>query len=139
MIFKNEYDFLSNMYPCPITLTIGGRTFTFTCSESAFQACKCPNVVHLFVPLNGYDAKKLGKKVPLMVTDWNKQRIPIMYTIVSAKFTQHPELIQRLCSIKEDIVEDNTWGDTFWGKSNGIGQNNLGKILMRIRDGYELN
>ena len=32
------------------------------------------------------------------------------------------------------IEETNTWGDTFWGVCNGKGENNLGKIIMKIRD-----
>ena len=34
--------------------------------------------------------------------------------------------------IKEDIVEDNYWNDTFWGMCKGKGNNILGKILMNI-------
>ena len=33
-----------------------------------------------------------------------------------------------------ELVEDNAWGDTFWGRCNGIGKNHLGKILMVIRE-----
>ncbi len=33
----------------------------------------------------------------------------------------------------EELVEGNWWNDTFWGVCNGEGQNNLGKILMKIR------
>lgn len=32
-----------------------------------------------------------------------------------------------------DIVEGNQWHDTFWGVCNGVGQNNLGQILMNVR------
>lgn len=32
-----------------------------------------------------------------------------------------------------ELIEGNSWGDTFWGECNGIGENNLGKILMKIR------
>lgn len=31
-------------------------------------------------------------------------------------------------------MEENNWGDKFWGTVNGVGENHLGKILMRIRD-----
>lgn len=34
----------------------------------------------------------------------------------------------------EPIVESNTWGDTYWGKCKGVGQNKLGQTLMRIRN-----
>ena len=32
------------------------------------------------------------------------------------------------------LEEGNTWGDKIWGTVNGQGANNLGKILMQIRD-----
>ena len=32
------------------------------------------------------------------------------------------------------LIEGNEWGDTFWGTCDGIGENHLGKILMRIRN-----
>ena len=34
----------------------------------------------------------------------------------------------------EYLEEGNTWGDRIWGTVNGKGQNNLGKILMRVRE-----
>lgn len=33
-----------------------------------------------------------------------------------------------------DLVEGNTWGDTFWGVCRGVGENHLGWILMLVRD-----
>jgi hypothetical protein len=32
------------------------------------------------------------------------------------------------------LIEGNTWGDTFWGVCNGVGENNLGKTLMNVRE-----
>ena len=34
----------------------------------------------------------------------------------------------------EHLEEGNTWGDTTWGTVNGIGENRLGKILMKVRN-----
>lgn len=34
---------------------------------------------------------------------------------------------------QRELIEGNTWGDTFWGVCRGKGENNLGKILMRLR------
>ena len=33
----------------------------------------------------------------------------------------------------EELIEGNTWNDTYWGVCNGRGQNHLGKILMKVR------
>jgi predicted NAD-dependent protein-ADP-ribosyltransferase YbiA (DUF1768 family) len=33
------------------------------------------------------------------------------------------------------LEERNAWGDTDWGTDiNGVGENNLGKILMKVRE-----
>lgn len=131
MKFRNEYWFLSNMFPCE--LQVNG--LTFTCAESCFQSFKTtdPEERKRFQNLNGFDAKKLGRKIKLR-PDWNDIRIDVMKAVIKVKFKQHPELTKKLISIKEPIVEDNTWNDTFWGVCNGKGANNLGKILESVRD-----
>ena len=35
-----------------------------------------------------------------------------------------------------ELIEGNWWHDQFWGVCNGVGQNQLGKILMAIRNLY---
>lgn len=58
-----------------------------------------------------------------------------MYEICKAKFSQNTELKKRLLSTgNENLEEGNTWGDKIWGTVHGIGENRLGKILMRIRE-----
>lgn len=151
MKFRDDYYFLSNMFPCDISIDMSeiavpealrahsgyGPVMSFPCSESAFQAAKClyQKDMAQFTKLDGFKAKKAGRKVPLR-PDWETVKVTIMTSIVKAKFDQHPELMRRLRDVKGEICEDNTWHDTFWGKCNGEGENNLGKILMRIRDGH---
>lgn len=57
-----------------------------------------------------------------------------MMSLVSAKFMQNPDMFRNLRNVKGEIVEENTWGDTYWGVCNGVGKNHLGKILMKVRD-----
>lgn len=128
MYFRNEYYFLSNMYPCEIKY--GSKTFT--CVESAFQACKCPSRVNEFTNLDGYKAKKLGRIVSL-ADDWETKKIGYMYTILKIKFS-NSILRDKLVNITEPIIEENNWGDTYWGACNGIGNNMLGKLLTKIRE-----
>ena len=56
-----------------------------------------------------------------------------MKRVIKAKFQQHPYLKEKLLALNEYIVEDNTWNDKFWGRCNGKGENNLGKILIEVR------
>ena len=133
MQFRGQYYFLSNMYPCSLTVDIENKIYSFTCVEAAFQAHKCPGRAAEFEGIDGYTAKKLGRRVPLR-PDWETVKDAVMLNIVSAKFMQNPDLFRRLRSIKGEIVEENTWHDTYWGVCNGKGENHLGKILMKVRD-----
>lgn len=131
MLFRNNFQFLSNMYPCRVQY----KGTEYSCSESAFQAQKCTNSVDkdMFAGFDGKMAKSWGRRVPLR-KDWNEVRIPIMEEIVRAKFVQNPSLAEKLIKVEGPIQEDNSWHDTFWGVCNGVGENHLGKILMTIRD-----
>ena len=61
-----------------------------------------------------------------------------MAKVLHNKFKNYG-LLFLLKLIKEEIVEDNYWDDTFWGvctnkNYNHVGKNILGKMLMNIRD-----
>lgn len=131
MIFRDEYWFLSNFYPVEIECA----GLKFKCVESAFQAYKCANIEDrkLFVNLNGAEAKKLGRKIP-MRKDWEDIKVKVMYRLVMQKFNRNPSLLNQLKGIEGIIVEDNTWNDTFWGMCNGKGRNTLGVILTAVRN-----
>jgi predicted NAD-dependent protein-ADP-ribosyltransferase YbiA (DUF1768 family) len=45
-----------------------------------------------------------------------------------------PDLLALLLATCEtELVDDNDWDVTYWGVCNGVGENNLGKLLMKIR------
>ena len=68
------------------------------------------------------------------IEDWEEVKDQIMYEICLAKFTQNEELKEKLLATgNEELVEGNTWHDTYWGVCNRRGKNKLGKILMRVR------
>lgn len=115
------------MYPVPISIW----GYNFTCLESAYQARKV-NQLKLFQPLNGYAAKKLNKKFP-MRGNWNTSKESVMLDLLIEKFTQ-PNLTHLLLETGDaELIEGNTWGDTYWGVCNGKGQNKLGNLLMDLR------
>lgn len=79
-------------------------------------------------------AKRAGRKLTLR-KDWDNVKIAVMYGVVQAKFYQNPDLADLLCgTYQRELVEGNHWGDTFWGVCDGVGRNELGKILMLVRD-----
>ena len=128
MIFRNNYYFLSNMFPCRINYN--GKTYK--CVESAFQAQKDLSSDLNFEEIDGFTAKKYGRRVNLR-KDWDNVKIRIMKEILIAKFTQNPILLIKLKEITEPIIEENTWNDTFWGVCNNKGYNNLGRLLEEVK------
>lgn len=129
--FRNEHFFLSNMYPT--ILYIDGQIYPS--AEHAFQAMKSLDKndrIAMSVCRSPEEAKKAGKIVDLR-PDWEDVKVGIMYDVLKAKFSD-PELAQKLQNTEdEELIEGNTWGDTFWGVCKGKGENTLGKLLMRVR------
>ena len=124
--FSGDYYWLSNFF-----IESDG-----TCVEYEFQAAKTINqedrdwVMGADSPS---EAKKRGRSV-LLRSDWEKVKVPVMKTLVERKFSDHPDLAQKLIQTGEsELIEGNWWGDTFWGVYGGRGQNHLGRILMEIR------
>lgn len=131
MQFRGRYYFLSNFYP--YTIVIDG--FKYQSAEAAFQGQKSIQHAHLFTgDITPLEAKRLGRRVPIDVREWNARRLSVMRQVVQAKFEQNPKLRKLLIAVTEPIVEDNTWGDTYWGKCRGVGSNHLGQILQEVRD-----
>ena len=129
--FKGKYYFLSNFYEAPVTW----EGITYQNNEAAFQSAKVTSGDRkAFAELNPSDAKKLGRQVSLR-EDWESIKDCVMYEVCKAKFTQNEDLKEKLLATGNDLLEEgNTWGDKTWGTVDGVGENRLGKILMRIRE-----
>lgn len=98
---------------------------------------------------NPFNIKKYGRRVRNWnYSKWNKYKFNIVYNACVAKFTQNIELMAILLESDGIIAEaspyDKVWGigfnidDADNNKSNW-GENLLGKILMKIRDEYEIH
>ena len=139
--FRNENFYLSNFYERPVTI----NGITYLNNEAAFQSMKVEDVEKRksFSTLKASEAKKMGRRVELR-PDWESVKFDYMYLICKGKFSQNKDLREKLLStMGEDLVEGTTgWHDNIWGNcecpkcKNIIGQNNLGKILMRVRDEF---
>ncbi len=128
--FHGAYEFLSNFYIAPFNYC----DITFDCVEIAYQAAKCPERLNEFLGKTPGAAKRHGRKVPLRA-DWETEKYNIMYALVHEKFFQNPALAEKLIATGDaELVEGNYWHDTVWGVCDGVGENHLGKILMRVRE-----
>lgn len=132
--FDGEYFFLSNFYQCKVVYD----GIEYGSAEAAFQATKTTDYDTrcIFAGLNPSQAKRLGRTIQLR-PDWEDIKFKVMEEVLIRKFTQNPELKQKLLDTgNAKLIEGNSWHDYIWGMnfSCTIGENNLGKILMKIRD-----
>jgi len=130
--FQGEFRFLSNFWP----VEIENEGMQFMSVEHAFQAAKTTDIVEkilIQVSISPGKAKKLGRLVHLK-ENWEEIKIEVMLQLLRKKFSD-PILKQKLIDTNEAILEEgNTWNDTFWGIYNGVGENHLGKLLMKVRE-----
>lgn len=159
--FSGEWRFLSNMYPAPIRLGDFASTIeeslkpywmyrfpedtVFPSSEHLYQACKSDDIGFAETILRKErpestktTARKLLQGHPEMLREGFHEgsfKVSLMAAIVKAKFEQNPGLAQKLKDTGSmELVEHNTWKDTFWGVHDGQGKNYLGKILEKVRE-----
>lgn len=130
--FRYKYGFLSNFYPC--TFVWDGVEWPSV--EHAYQAAKSSNkemreIIRL-LPTAGR-AKASGQKLRQR-PDWNVRKISYMQKFIDLKFAHESRLGDKLLATGDaELIEGNTWGDTFWGRCRGVGRNELGKCLMKRR------
>lgn len=129
--FVGDYRWLSNYEPCPVTYE--GRSYGS--SEAAYHASKYPEAErNEFTKLDPDSSKKLSRKKGVDQKWWDERKERVMAEIVWAKFSQNPDLAEKLCATgNRELEELNWWGDKFWGTVKGEGKNVLGKILMETR------
>ncbi len=123
----------------PVKLVLDGKTWPTV--EHYFQAMKFPEHPEhqetIRVAKTPAQAKRLGKttEVP-MRADWNTYRDEVMYRAIKEKFSErHPTLRKKLMDTGNAFLREASPQDNYWGIGRKkLGQNKLGKILMRVRD-----
>ena len=129
----SENYILNNFYPCSITY----KGNTYTNLQSAYEAQKESNPINRlpYTVCDGYTAIKMSK--PSV-----KPNSKLMYKLLKIKFSNSKCKKYLLSTGNKEILFQNNWHDNYWGictcdKCVGQGQNELGKLLMKVRD--ELN
>lgn len=135
--FKDEYDFLSNFYQCPVFF----EGLLYTSSENAYQASKLGDAYerHQFLDCGPVKAKRMGKTIT-PTDEFHRDKIEIMFLINFDKFYRNADLKLKLLATGNVYLEEtNHWKDVFWGVCDSKGENNLGKVLMKVREVLRLN
>ncbi len=138
--YENSYFCFSNFSAHKILF---GNT-VYSTTEHAFHAQKFEDesivdeVKNATSPLEALRIGKLykSKRKP----NWNEIKLDVMYEVQKEKIKQHPDVREALITTgNEEIVEDSP-DDDFWGNGkDGNGQNQFGKILMKIREELKTN
>lgn len=134
--FQGDYRFLSNFWPC----TIVWEGLVYPSLEHAYAASKTDDsaVKEMICscPTPGEAKEYLGNHNMQTSTTWTIQKkLLVMETLLYCKFGgREPFLTRALLTTGDaELIEGNTWDDTFWGVCNHIGENNLGRLLMKLR------
>lgn len=131
--FSGQHRWLSNFWLCEIA---GEDGLMYPAVENYYQAHKTllSERRQEFCDLSPGASKHRGKLLTLR-PDWERVRVDVMRIGIYRKFWDHPELAEKLLATgSAELIEGNTWGDTFWGTCRGRGANILGKILMDMRE-----
>jgi ribA/ribD-fused uncharacterized protein len=133
--FRDEYRFLSNFWPARVR---GPGRRIYATVEHAYQASKSLDRAawKAIAALPKPGAAKHYARMMAMRIDWLAVRVGMMDRLLRQKFAPGSELAAMLAAVDGTIREGNPWGDTFWGVdlATGKGENNLGRLLMAIRD-----
>lgn len=143
--FSGSNRFLSNFSISPIPLKqlnwfLGDNDIIVNTVEHAYQAMKGNTLndqLLIATCAAPGKAKRLGRKIA-MRDNWDNIKLDVMRQCLLIKFSDKDLLNLLLATTNSILIEGNTWGDRFWGAElvNNVwtGENNLGKLLMQIRD-----
>ncbi|MBV9988721.1 MAG: NADAR family protein [Chitinophagaceae bacterium] len=136
LTFQNTHRFLSNFWPCSIEwdgLLFPTLEHAYAASKTADDEIKrkirsCPTPGEAKEYMAAHD----------LATDpgWTRdKKLGVMKALLALKFGGREPLLTRalLATGDAELIEGNDWNDTFWGVCNGAGENNLGKLLMELR------
>ena len=109
--------------------------------EHAYQAAKTDDIEHQIQIQTAETpgiAKRMGRKYgpkpgTVLAQQWEKEKEGVMLSLLQQKFAQPWFRKQLLATSNAELVEGNTWNDTYWGVCGGAGKNRLGLLLMQVR------
>ena len=130
-----ESGFLSNFYRSEVKLdgTIWPTVEHYYQAQKFQDAAQVERIRQASTPRH---AKNLGQARDVTLReDWGTHRMTAMLRALTAKFTQHVLLQQKLMMTGDAIFVEASPHDGFWGNGpDGRGENRLGYLLTSLRD-----
>lgn len=135
--FRGKYHFLSNFYVTPVMY----KDTLYPSSEHAYMSAKSTDPVWKSYCSNNNispgNVKRESKHIKL-VDNWDRIKLIVMEDVLRSKFENVHMKKLLLETGNQNLQEGNYWNDKFWGvdlkESPNMGENNLGRLLMKIRD-----
>lgn len=132
-----KYGWLSNFHRCE--MFVDG--VLYPTNEHYYQSQKASGEEFkrwIRLAPNPYHAMKAGRtlragKPGELKEKWDDIKLDIMLKGLRTKFT-NPILRKRLLDTKDAFLFEDSPNDIFWGMVNGKGENNLGMLIMFVRD-----
>jgi ribA/ribD-fused uncharacterized protein len=136
--FQGEFRWLSNFTDVQVEF----EGVMYPSVENAYVAAKTHDKVlrSILTKITSAEAKRLGRSIPIR-SDWDEIKYSVMKGLIKQKFSYKWFEEKLLLTGDREIVEGNSWHDNYWGICDcsecfeKSGQNNLGKLLMEIREG----
>ena len=132
--FKGEYRWLSNF----VLVDIDFEERTYPSVEHAYMSAKSGSFLWKELCANRLMTPNGIKKESRRITpgkDWPSKKTEVMRRCLEQKFAQEPFRTLLLETGTCHIQKGNRFGDKFWGVDlrTDQGENNLGKLIMEIR------
>ena len=132
---KDEYGWMSNFYPSPVSL----KGTTWPTTEHYFQAQKfagTPDEEEVRLANSPMLAARMGRsRARPLRSDWERVKDEVMLEALRAKFAQHEGLEAKLLATGEARLVERTSKDRYWADGgDGKGRNRLGELLMKVRE-----
>jgi ribA/ribD-fused uncharacterized protein len=135
--FQQDHRFLSNFWPC----YIAWEGLVYPTLEHAYAAAKTDDAslkkMIQSCPTPGEAKEWLAAHNMKPAITWTiEKKLLLMEELLFLKFGGKEPLLTRALMATGDaeLIEGNTWEDVFWGVCNGVGENNLGRLLMKVRE-----
>lgn len=84
---------------------------------------------------SAHEAQKIAyENKDKMRKDWDEIKLQVMEELLRAKLEQNPYVKKKLLETKDYMIVEDSPKDSFWGWGNNRdGDNNLGKLWMKLR------
>ena len=117
--------------------------YLYSSAEEAFQANlfikDYPEIAdEIKKSHSAHEAQKIRFKYEDKINISKEEILELMENILRKKIEQNPYVLKKLLETKDYMIVEDSPKDDYWGWGiNRTGENNLGKIWMKLREEYK--